>query len=197
MRGLERPIGLAFDLEGACLSPEERAGRITRREADGSCTALVSGIKRPRWLDVGEDATVVHCRPPDHARHRIPEPDDESAEPEVVLALDRDRRAHASSPTDSALCGASWPAMESLMPRPMVVEAIRGRNSVVLRIPVLPGVRAGGAPTRLGAPGSFAQTDRADAMIDLGRCSRDYPGAQRGGPADPARHRRSSIRTDG
>jgi hypothetical protein len=86
MRGLERPVGLAFDLEGRLLVAEERAGRITRREADGSRTTLVSGVKQPRWLDVGEDATVfVAARR--LTRGTDPEPDDESVEPEVILAL--------------------------------------------------------------------------------------------------------------
>ena len=86
MRGLDRPVGLAFDLEGRLLVAEERAGRITRREAGGSRTILVSGVKQPRWLDVGEDATVfVVARR--LTRGTDPEPDDESAEPEVVLAL--------------------------------------------------------------------------------------------------------------
>jgi hypothetical protein len=86
MRGLERPVGLAFDLEGRLLVAEERAGRITRREADGSRTTLVSGVNQPRWLDVGEDATVfVAARR--LTRGTDPEPDDESVEPEVILAL--------------------------------------------------------------------------------------------------------------
>src|SRR5262245_7914276 len=86
LRGLERPVGLAFDLEGRLLVAEERAGRVTRREANGSRISLVSGIKQPRWLDVAEDGTVfISARR--LTRGTDPEPDDESAEPEVILAL--------------------------------------------------------------------------------------------------------------
>src|SRR2546422_661889 len=68
------------------LGPEERAGRVPGGEADGSRTILVSGVKQPRWLDVGEDATVfIAARR--LTRGTDPEPDDESAEPEVILAL--------------------------------------------------------------------------------------------------------------
>jgi sugar lactone lactonase YvrE len=154
MRGLERPVGLAFDLEGRLLVAEERAGRITRREADGSRTALVSGIKQPRWLDVGEDATVFI------AARRItrgtdPEPDDESAEPEVILAL--------TATGALTLFADGFRALRGVVAGDGVLYAATdGRrgdtraDGVVFRIPVLPGVRAG-ALTRLGAPGSFTK----------------------------------------
>src|SRR5438309_10814699 len=84
--GLERPVGLAFDTKGRLLVAEERAGRVTRLEASGARSTLVSGVKQPRWLDVGEDGTVFI------AARRLtrgidPEPDDEAAEPEAILAL--------------------------------------------------------------------------------------------------------------
>src|SRR5438309_5261478 len=56
-RELEHPVGLAFDLDGRLLVAEERAGRVVRLEADGTRTPLVSGVKQPRWLDVGVDGT--------------------------------------------------------------------------------------------------------------------------------------------
>jgi sugar lactone lactonase YvrE len=186
MRGLERPIGLAFDLEGRQLIAEERADRNTRREANGSCTALVSGIKQPRWLDVGEDATVFI------AARRItrgtdPEPDDESAEPEVVLAL--------TATGALTLFADGFRALRGIVAGDGVLYAATdGRrgdtraDGVVFRIPVLPGVRAG-APTRLGAPGSFTKPtaltqDRLGALfVTTQELSVEA--------ANPARHRQA------
>src|SRR5262249_57971203 len=95
-RGLERPIGLAFDLEGRLLVAEERAGRVTRREPNGSRTTLASGIKQPRWLDVGEDG-IVFIAARRLTRGTAPEPADESIEPEAILSLTPSR-----APTDLA-----------------------------------------------------------------------------------------------
>jgi len=84
-RELEHPVGLAFDLDGRLLVAEERAGRVVRLEADGTRTPLVFGVKQPRWLDVGEDGTLfIAARR--LTRGSDPEPDDESAEPEAILA---------------------------------------------------------------------------------------------------------------
>ena len=153
-RGLERPVGLAFDLEGRLLVAEERAGRITRREADGSRTTLVSGIKQPRWLDVGEDATVfVAARR--LTRGTDPEPDDESVEPEVILAL--------TSTGALTVFADGFRALRGILAGDGVLYAATdGRrgdprsDGVVFRIPILPGARAG-APTPLGVAGSFAK----------------------------------------
>lgn len=83
---LERPIGLAFDLQGRLLIAEERAGRVVRVEANGSRSTVLSGVKQPRWLAVREDGTLyVSARR--LTRDADPEPDDESAEPETILAL--------------------------------------------------------------------------------------------------------------
>jgi RHS repeat-associated protein len=84
--GLERPIGLAIDLTGRLLIAEERAARVVRVEPNGSRTLLVSGIKQPRWLAVHEDGTL-YITARRLTRGTDPEPDDESAEPEMVLAL--------------------------------------------------------------------------------------------------------------
>ena len=154
MRGLERPIGLAFDLEGRLLVAEERAGRVTRREADGSRTILVSGVKQPRWLDVGEDATVfIAARR--LTRGTDPEPDDESAEPEVILAL--------TSTGALTIFADGFRALRGVVAGDGVLYAAtdgrRGEarvGGVVFQIPVLPGVRAG-TPTPLGASGSFTK----------------------------------------
>jgi hypothetical protein len=154
MRGLDRPVGLAFDLEGRLLVAEERAGRVTRREADGSRTTLVSGIKQPRWLDVGEDASVfIAARR--LTRGTDPEPDDESAEPEVILAL--------TSTGALTVFADGFRVVRGVVAGDGVLYAAtdgrRGEtrtDGIVFRIPVLPGARAG-APTPLGALNSFAK----------------------------------------
>ena len=84
--GLDRPIGLAFDLTGRLLIAEERAARVVRLEPGGTLTPLVTGIKQPRWLAVREDGTL-YIAARRLTRGTDPEPDDESAEPEVILAL--------------------------------------------------------------------------------------------------------------
>ena len=154
LRGLERPVGLALDLEGRLLIAEERAGRLTRREANGSRVTLVSGIKQPRWLDVAEDGTVfIAARR--LTRGTDPEPDDESAEPEVILALtstgaltgfaDGFRAVRGIAAGDGVLFAAT--------------DGRRGEartDGVVIRIPIMPGARAG-TPVPLGPAGSFTK----------------------------------------
>ncbi len=84
--GLERPIGLAVDPTGLLLVAEEKAGRVVRVEATGRRTPVLVGVKQPRWLAVRDDGTVfVSARR--LTRDRDAEPDDESAEPEVILAF--------------------------------------------------------------------------------------------------------------
>lgn len=152
--GLEQPVGLAFDLEGRLLVAEERAGRITRREANGSRTTLVSGIKQPRWLDVGEDATVfITARR--LTRGTDPEPDDESAEPEVILAL--------TSTGALTVFADGFRALRGIVAGDGILYAATdgrrddtGADGVVFRIPILPGARAG-TPTPLGGAGGFAK----------------------------------------
>jgi sugar lactone lactonase YvrE len=154
MRGLERPVGLAFDLEGRLLVAEERAGRITRREADGSRTTLVAGVNQPRWLDVGEDATVfVAARR--LTRGTDPEPDDESVEPEVILAL--------TSTGALTVFADGFRAVRGIVAGDGILYAAtdghRGEarpDGVVFRIPILPGARAGVA-TALGPTGAFVK----------------------------------------
>ena len=154
LRGLERPIGLAFDLQGRLLVAEERAGRITRRESNGSRTTLVSGIKQPRWLDVGEDGTVfIAARR--LTRGTDPEPDDESVEPEMILALT----------TTGALTvfADGFRAVRGVVAGDGVLYAATGgrrgdasADGTVFRIPILPGARAG-VPAPLNPAGSFAR----------------------------------------
>ena len=154
LRGLERPVGLAFDLEGRLLVAEERAGRVTRREANGSRTALVSGIKQPRWLDVAEDGTVfIAARR--LTRGTDPEPDDEAAEPEVILAL-------TSTGALKVFADGFWAVRGIAAGDGVLHAATDGRrdeartDGVVLRIPILAGARAG-VPVPLGPVGSFTK----------------------------------------
>ena len=153
-RGLERPVGLAFDAEGRLLVAEERAGRVTRLEASGVRTTLVSGAKQPRWLDVGEDGTLfVAARR--LTRGIDPEPDDEAAEPEAILAL---------TPTGALTIFADgFRALRGIVAGDGVLYAATdGRrdeaktDGVVFEIPILPGARAGAASV-LGFPGSFTK----------------------------------------
>jgi sugar lactone lactonase YvrE len=84
-RRLERPVGVAVDLQGRVLVAEERGARVVRLDPGGP-TPIVRGVKQPRWLAVSERGTVyLSARRP--TRDSDPEPDDESAEPEVILAL--------------------------------------------------------------------------------------------------------------
>jgi sugar lactone lactonase YvrE len=154
VRGLERPVGLAFDSEGRVLVAEERAGRVTRLESSGARTVLVSGVKQPRWLDVGEDGTMfIAARR--LTRGTDPEPDDESAEPEAILAL---------TPTGALTVFADgFRALRGIVAGDGVLfAATDGRRGeaktegVVFQIPILPGARAG-APAALGLPGSFTR----------------------------------------
>ena len=89
--GLERPIGLAFDPDGRLLVAEERAGRVVRIEFQGAPTPLLTDVKQPRWLALRDDGTLyVAARA--LTRGADAEPDDESAEPEMILALTADGR---------------------------------------------------------------------------------------------------------
>lgn len=145
--GLQRPIGLAFDLDGRLLIAEERAGRVVRVEADGRRTPVMSNMKHPRWLAVSGTGRLFV------AAHRLthgadPEPDDESAEPEVILTLGPDGR--------TMLFADGFKQLEGLATDEGVVyAATRGRredpraDGMVFQIPVLADGSAG-PPTRLG-----------------------------------------------
>jgi len=87
-RRLERPIGLALDAQGRVLVAEERGARVVRLDPSGP-TPIARGMKQPRWLAVSEAGTVyISARR--LTRDADPEPDDESAEPEVILAVASD-----------------------------------------------------------------------------------------------------------
>jgi sugar lactone lactonase YvrE len=84
-RRLERPVGVAVDLQGRVLVAEERGGRVVRLDPTGP-TPLARGIVRPRWLAVGEDATIYIS-----ARGVRPLADpragEDAIEPQAILAL--------------------------------------------------------------------------------------------------------------
>ena len=139
--GLERPIGLAFDPLGRLLIAEEKAARVVRVEADGSRTVLVAGVKQPRWLATLEDGTLfVSARR--LTRDIDPEPDDESAEPEVILQL---------TPTGQLRVFADgFKQLQGLVATPTALfAATQGRrgearvDGVVFQIPLLPDGSAG------------------------------------------------------
>ncbi len=58
VRGLDHPVGLAFDSEGRLLIIEQDEGRLLRIEDDGNLTVVTEGMKDPRWVAVGEDGTI-------------------------------------------------------------------------------------------------------------------------------------------
>jgi sugar lactone lactonase YvrE len=166
-RGLERPVGLTFDSEGRLLVAEERAGRVTRLETGGGRTAIISGVKQPRWLDVADDGTLfIAARR--LTRGTDPEPDDESAEPEVILALTSTGTLTIFADGFRGLRGISADAG-------VLYAAADGRRGdpsiggVVFQIPILLGARAG-ALTVLGRPGNFVRPtavalDRLGALL--------------------------------
>ena len=55
---LKRPVGLSFDANGRLLIVEEKSGSLLRLEPDGTLTILAQGMKKPRWVSVGEDGSV-------------------------------------------------------------------------------------------------------------------------------------------
>jgi sugar lactone lactonase YvrE len=148
--GLERPVGLALDQAGGLLVAEERAGRIVRVERDGRRWAVVTGIKQPRWLAFGEDGTLyVSARR--LTRDADPEPDDESAEPEMLLAI---------GPRGALrLFAGGFKKLQGLaVDHDALFAATQGREDegrvegVVYRIPILPD-GAAGTPVPWGTPG--------------------------------------------
>jgi sugar lactone lactonase YvrE len=150
--GLQRPIGLAFDLDGRLFVAEERAGRVVRVEADGRRTPVMSDMKHPRWLAVSGTGRLFV------AAHRLtqnadPEPDDESAEPEVILTPGPDGR--------TVLFAGGFKQLEGLATGEGVVyAATRDRredtreDGVVFQIPILADGSAG-LPTQLGPSDTF------------------------------------------
>jgi len=150
--GLERPIGLALDLHNRLLIVEERAARVVRLEANGSRTTLVSGIKQPRWLAVRDDGTL-YITARRLTRGADPEPDDESAEPEMVLA-------HSPSGALSVFADGMRQLQGVAVNHQVLYTASAGLRSdpksdgVVFAIPILANGTAGRAE-RFGASDEF------------------------------------------
>lgn len=148
--GLDRPVGLALDASGRVLVAEERGARVVRLDPGHRRTEVVGGIEQPRWLAVGEDGTVyISARRP--TRGIDPEPDDESAEPDVVLAL---APTGALAVLADGLEGVQGLALSQ---DSLVVVTQGGRHEArvtgeVVRIPL-----RGGAPTALGRGGRLEQ----------------------------------------
>ena len=143
--GLERPVGLAVDPTGRLLIAEERAARVVRRDAGGALTPLVTGIKQPRWLAVRPDGTL-YIAARRLTRDTDPEPDDESVEPEVILAL--------APAGQLSVFADGFRRLQGLAVSPdTVFAATRGRHDepqadgVVYRIPILPDGAAGALAT--------------------------------------------------
>jgi sugar lactone lactonase YvrE len=138
-RRLERPIGIAIDALGHVLVAEERGGRVVRLDAGGP-TPIVQGIKQPRWL--ASDGRTLYISARRLTRGVDPEPDDESIEPEAILALGADGTL--------TVFADGFDHLQGLAVRDGILYAattgIRGANredGVVYRIPVRADGRAG------------------------------------------------------
>jgi sugar lactone lactonase YvrE len=83
---LHGPLGIALDASGRVLVAEEHGGRVLRQEPGGAWTTLLSGVKQPRWIAVGDDDTIfVSVRR--LTRHSPLDQDDDDAEPELIIAI--------------------------------------------------------------------------------------------------------------
>ena len=158
--GLDRPVGLAFDPLGRLLIAEERAGRVVRLEPSGRPTVLVSRIKQPRWLATLPDGMLfISARR--LTRDTDPEPDDESAEPEVILQL---------TPTGQLRVFADgFKHLQGLVATPTVLyAATQGRrgarrvDGVVFQVPIL-------ADGTAGAPQPLGRADEVSRPVGLAR----------------------------
>ena len=138
-RRLERPVGIVVDSQGRILVAEERGGRVVRLDAGGP-TPIVQGVKQPRWL--ASDGTTLYISARRLTRGVDPEPDDESAEPETILALGADGTL--------TILADGFDHLQGLAVRDGIVYAAttgaRGahrEDGVVYRIPVRADGRAG------------------------------------------------------
>jgi sugar lactone lactonase YvrE len=138
-RRLERPVGVAVDAQGRVLVAEERGGRVVRLDAGGP-TPIVQGIKQPRWL--ASDGGTLYISARRLTRGIAPEPDDESAEPEMILALGSDGGL--------TVFAEGFDHLQGLAVRAGVLYAVmtgvggaHREDGVVYRIPLRPDGRAG------------------------------------------------------
>jgi sugar lactone lactonase YvrE len=145
-RRLDRPVGIALDPSGRLLVAEERAGRVVRLDPGGP-TAIVQGIKQPRWLAVSERGTLyVSARR--LTRDADPEPDDESVEPEVILALTSDGALSVFADGFDHLQGLVAQG-DAVFAATTGLRGVHRQGGVVYRIPRLSGGQAG-PPTSVG-----------------------------------------------
>lgn len=160
---LERPVGLALDRQGRLLVAEERGGRVMRLDPTGR-TVVARGIAQPRWLAMSENGTLyISAR---RLRPDVePELDDESIEPEVILALTPDGALSVFADGFARLQGlavhqgAVYAATTGLRGAPR-------QEGVVYRIPVMSDGRAGSlAPM---GPGGVFQSPIGVAVDRLG-----------------------------
>jgi sugar lactone lactonase YvrE len=176
-RRLERPVGLALDSQGRVLVAEERGARVVRLDPSGP-TPIVRGIKQPRWVAVSEAGTVfISARR--LTRDADPEPDDESAEPETILALAADGTLSVFADGFDHLQGlavhhdAVYAATTGLQGPPR-------QGGVVYRIPIRSDGQAG-AKARVG-PRDVFERPVGLAVDRLGAIYLDTPAANPGGP---------------
>ena len=131
-----------------------------RVEMSGSRTVLVSGIKQPRWLAAREDGTLfISARR--LTRDTDPEPDDESAEPEMILALPPGGPLHVFADGFRSLQGLA-------LNHAVLFAATQGRKShprvdgVIFQIPI-------NADGSAGTPVAFGPTDQFEKPVGLAR----------------------------
>jgi len=188
--GLERPIGLAFDPVGRLLVAEEKAGRVVRVEAGGRLRPVLVGVKQPRWLAVREDGTLfVSARR--LTRDRDAERDDESAEPEMIVALSPAGRLTVFADGFTGLQGLT-------LNHATLFAATQGRRGdrhaegVVFQIPIL-------ADGSAGPAAALGPTDELKKPVGL---ARDRLGSlylttqERGLAEDPARRGIAKLHAD-
>ena len=87
LAGLKRPVGLAFDREGKLLIVEEKTGKLLRLESNGNLTTLAQGMKKPRWLALGEDEAIYLTAKGLGSAKDKDEEDGDEEESEVILRL--------------------------------------------------------------------------------------------------------------
>ena len=179
--GLARPVGLALDLQGGVLVAEERAGRVVRLDP-GAPTPLARDIKQPRWLAVRPEGTVyVSARR--LTRDADPEPDDESLEPEAILAISPDGALSVFADGFDHLQGLAADA-HAVYAATTGKRGVPRQGGVVYRIPVLPDGRAG-RPVRLG-PRDVFERPVGLALDRVGALYATAPATILDGP--PSRH---------
>ena len=159
-RGLARPIGLALDPAGRLLIAEEKAGRVVRVEPNGRRTVVVSRVKQPRWLATLEDGTLfISARRLTHDTD--PEPDDESAEPEMILQLTPAGQLHVFADGFKHLQGLAANHQTLFV----ATQGRRGEarrrgdddvDGVIVQIPIL-GDGTAGVPVHIGAANQFTK----------------------------------------